>query len=709
VSIIQSRPDDATSGTGAPSVTSLRALVVEDNAGDRWFYSELLRHRGYSVRSCESGEEAWDVFREERPPMILLDLMLPGMDGAELCRRIRGLRDGWEPVILAVTGRDEPDALGEMLEAGADDFVRKPVDPQLFAVRMEIAERRARDRAERRGTQTELAVKTWELEQLFRNLRDVFFSVDLTQGRLIQISPAAEDLLGLSAQALARNSDLWRTFLLPREPGGEDPWAGLRTQEPGARVVREYPVTRPGGSTAWIRASVSLERDPASGHLRADGFAVDVTEERVSRSELAERNRELAALYRVSELTLTSSSTERAYAEILEEVARVMRVPIVLLEHLDRSADRLVTLAARGLPASDDPFPEVPLHQTPAGVAVQTGRPVVEADPQSRRDLAHDALTALAPRLWASFPLTAAGAVSGTLTVIDTSPRELDARWSRLGVSLATAIAAYMERMAAEDALRDSDSRHRALAMQLKQANQELESFAYSVSHDLRAPLRTMQGFAHALLQNYGDGLHPEARDYARRIIHSGRQSERLISDLLAYSRLSFEKVEMKAVELETVVTQAMEQVEGYVRESGAEVHVLRPLPVVLGSQTALVQVVSNLLSNAVKFVEEGQVPTVRLTAEERGDYIRLSVEDNGTGVPEGQEERIFRVFERLSTGGEHPGTGIGLAIVRRGMERIGGKCGVDRLPNGGSAFWVEALRERRTSRRPWTRRNRGG
>ena len=263
--------------------------------------------------------------------------------------------------------------------------------------------------------------------------------------------------------------------------------------------------------------------------------------------------------------------------------------------------------------------------------------------------------------------------------------------------------------MAAEDALRDSDNRHRTLAMQLKQANQELESFAYSVSHDLRAPLRTMQGFAHALLQNYGDGLHPEARDYARRIIHSGRQSERLISDLLAYSRLSCEKVEMKAVELETVVTQAMEQVEGYVREAGADIRVQRPLPVVLGSQTALVQVVSNLLSNAVKFVEDGRQPAIRLTTEERGDYIRLSVEDNGMGVPEGQEERIFRVFERLSMGGEQPGPVIGLAIVRRGMGRIGGRCGVDRLPDGGSAFWVEALRELRLSRRPWTRRNRGG
>jgi signal transduction histidine kinase len=243
------------------------------------------------------------------------------------------------------------------------------------------------------------------------------------------------------------------------------------------------------------------------------------------------------------------------------------------------------------------------------------------------------------------------------------------------------------------------------LASQLQQANQELESFAYSVSHDLRAPLRTMQGFAHALLQNHGDGLDPEARDYARRIIASGQQSERLISDLLSYSRLSFEKLEMKPVELASVVDAAREQVQADLNESQAHVEVHGPLHVVMGNHTALVQVVANLLSNAVKFVPPERKPEVTVRAEEREEHIRLWVEDNGIGIPEGQEDRIFRVFERLAEGGAHPGTGIGLAIVRRAMQRIGGECGVARLAGGGSAFWIEAKRDRRHLWRPWTRR----
>lgn len=681
--------------------------MVEDNAGDRWFYSELLRSRGYEVTSIESGEEAWAAFSDRPAPLILLDIMLPGIDGAELCRRIRAHPGGGDVVILAITGRDEPTALGGILAAGADDFIRKPVPPSLFAVRMEIAERRIRDQVERRGTRDELALRTWELEQLFRNLPDVFFSVDVSEGRLLQISPAANLLFGVDPAVLTAGDGVWRRYLLPAA-GGEDPWQELRDHDPGDSLVREYGIERADGRRAWVRASVSLDRDPRSGRLRADGFVVDVTEEWQARAELAERNRELAALYRVSELTLTASSAEEAYARILDEVAKVMSVPTVLLEQLDRASDRLVVVAARGAPFHPDEIPDIPLHQTPSGGAVQTGRPLVETDLRGPREVAHPALRPLNARLWASFPLVAGGAVAGTLTLVDDAPRPVGERWVQLGVSLATALAAFMERLEAEEALRESEARHRAVAHQLRQANQELESFAYSVSHDLRAPLRTMQGFAHALLQNHGASLSDEARDYARRIIESGRQSERLISDLLAYSRLSFEKVEVKPVELDAVVSQAMEQVQAYISETGAKVHVPRGLPTVLGSQTALLQVVSNLVSNAVKFVPPERRPEVRLRAEDRGDFVRLWVEDNGVGIPEGQEERIFRVFERLTQGGDRPGTGIGLAIVRRGMERVGGRCGVDRLPEG-SAFWIEALKERRKARRPWMRRDRSG
>lgn len=684
----------------------LRVLLVEDEAGDRGYFSEVLRARGYDVTACDTGESAWRSFREDPPDVVLLDLMLPGMDGVELCRRMRRHPIGRDPVVLAVTAREEPEALGEILGAGADDFLRKPASPELLDVRLEIAERTVRERADRRAAEIGLESASRELEQLFRNLPDVFFSVDVTSDRLIQVSPSASDLLGHTPEELLAEPTLWRALILPGE-GDRDPWQAVREGRMGERFTHEYAVPGPGGTSKWARASVSVERDPLTGHLRADGFLVDITEEHRARLELAERNEDLAALYRVSELTLTSATLEAAHERILEEVARTMEVPVVLVEHLDRARDRLVVIAARGLEGDLADLPEIPLHQTPSGVAVRTGKPVVVPDARKHGERMHASLLALRPRMWASFPLSAGGAVSGTLTLVHDVPRHPGDRWSRLGASLASTLSAFLERLEASEALRESEARHRALAAQLQQANQELESFAYSVSHDLRAPLRTMQGFAHALVQNFGEDLSTEGRDYVRRIIDSGRQSERLITDLLGYSRLSFEKLEVKPVELSTVVEQALQQVEADLLESGARVDVPKKLPVLLGSHTILVQVLANLLSNAVKFVPPERQPRVRIRAEERGERIRVWVEDNGIGIPEGQERRIFRVFERLGEGGDRPGTGIGLAIVRRGMERIQGSCGVERVPDGGSAFWIESLKERRKTRRPWAARGR--
>jgi len=675
-------------------------LVVEDDAGDRWFFSELLRGRGYCVISCENGESAWKAFQDEPTDLVVLDIMLPGMDGEALCRRIREHPEGRVPIVLAATGQDEPEALQQMLGAGADDFLRKPVDPDLLGVRLAIAEQRLRDRKERELTAAALRDKSRELETLFANVREVFVSIDVSAGRVIQVSQQAELLFGVTAERLVEEPDLWKEYFKLGVA-----WEELVEAPPDGPLVHEYFVTSQDGDERWVRTSLSLETDPDTGGLRADGVMVDTTSEQEAQREATARNEELSALHKLSEVTLSASTLDEAYQQIIDHVGDVLGCQIAVIEQLDTSRDRLVVVAARGIDLTGEIAPSVALHQSLSGIAVRTRSPVIEMDPESRDEHQVPYLKHLDLRGYAAFPLVAGGHVSGTLMLATLEPKEYDERFLRMGTSLATSIAVYLERLEAESALRENEARYRALAGQLQQANEELESFAYSVSHDLRAPLRTMQGFAHALIQNFGDELPPDAQDYARRIISSGRQSEGLISDLLEYSRLSFERVEVKAVDLESVVTAALEQVQADVQDADADVAVEGDLPAVLGSHTTLVQVLANLVANAVKFVPQGRKPQVRIRAEEFGDRVRVSVEDNGIGIPEGQEERIFRVFERLAEGGAHPGTGIGLAIVRRGMQRIAGTCGVERMPQGGSRFWIEVRKERRSGVRRWGKR----
>lgn len=225
---------------------------------------------------------------------------------------------------------------------------------------------------------------------------------------------------------------------------------------------------------------------------------------------------------------------------------------------------------------------------------------------------------------------------------------------------------------------------------QLKEANEELEAFTYSISHDLRAPLRAIQGFADALREDYGDQLDDLGKQYAQRIITSAERLEDLIQDLLAYSRLARLDLRPQAVDLGIVLSEAMTQVRADLEAQHAQVTIQTPLPAVLGHRVTLVQVVANLLTNAIKFVEAGVQPQVNVGADILDRQVRLWITDNGIGIAPEHQERIFRVFERLHGTEIYPGTGIGLAIVRKSVERMGGQVGVESELGQGSRFWVE-------------------
>jgi signal transduction histidine kinase len=420
--------------------------------------------------------------------------------------------------------------------------------------------------------------------------------------------------------------------------------------------------------------------------------------------ELSDRNQELQTLFRVSEITLTTPDPGEAFRQVLEEVREATGFPVGFLERLDRVRDRLVIAESVGLELPKDGPVEIPLHETLSGIAVERKKPLAVEDARSHARFRSDFLRRQNLRSYAAFPLLASGKVHGVLTLADPEIREIPLRLLRWGESLANSMALYVERLEAESALKEGEREALALAGELQAANEELEAFAYSVSHDLRAPLRTMQGFAHALVQEHGEALPPQARDFARRIIASGTQAEALIRDLLAYSRMSFEDLELQEVELEQAASAAREQVSGDLAERGAVLSMPKQFPRVLAHHTTLVQVLANLLSNAVKFVPEDRKPEVTLRWEEAEgtDRIRIWVEDNGVGIPEEHQERVFKVFERLEGELDRPGTGIGLAIVRRGVQRIGGEVGVVSEKGGGCRFWVDLPKIRPPRWAPW-------
>lgn len=224
----------------------------------------------------------------------------------------------------------------------------------------------------------------------------------------------------------------------------------------------------------------------------------------------------------------------------------------------------------------------------------------------------------------------------------------------------------------------------------LQEKTQQLEGFVYTVAHDLRAPLRSINGLAELLAEELETMSRDVTLGYLERIKAATRRMDALIRDLLAYSRVGQVEITCETVDLRAVLGAVLHDLDGEITRGGARVAVSKELPCVRGERTIVEQAVLNLVSNAIKFTRPGEPPRVTISATAHDGWVRLAVRDEGIGIPPQYHKRIFNVFERLQASRDIPGTGIGLAIVAKGMERLGGRYGVESEPGRGSTFWIE-------------------
>jgi signal transduction histidine kinase len=310
------------------------------------------------------------------------------------------------------------------------------------------------------------------------------------------------------------------------------------------------------------------------------------------------------------------------------------------------------------------------------------------------------------------------------------------------GPHTARAIHYAIERKQVEEALQRTEEALRLSEQQLRDANaalerrvaertaslqetiSDLEDFSHSITHDLRAPLRAIRSFAQILQEECTACGQPGAQENIRRIITAAARMDKLIQDVLQYSRLARSELHLTSVDPQSLLRGIIETYPAF-KPPLVEIHIKEPLPRVLGNEAALTQCFSNLLGNAIKFVASGIRPQVRIWAERLpppqagprkpkgrkpkaakgtppeelplappsgppapSSFIRLWFADNGVGIPAEAQERIFKMFQRLDK--SYDGTGVGLTVVRKAVEKMGGKVGLESDPGQGSRFWLE-------------------
>ncbi len=521
-------------------------------------------------------------------------------------------------------------------------------------------------------------------------------------------------------------------------------WPIIRALTTGETITNEeIDYLRGDGTQGIMYVSAAPVRNREGQIIAGVAIFQDITEHKQMEAALRKSIQRLENLYELDRTILTAQSPQHTAQRALEHLSQFFpcsRLSVVIFDLEHQQGTILATYSHQdtqiqaGTSVCLQPFTQA-IAQLRQGEIYQGSQldTLPLSQPLAQAFQAEDLSGFL------GFPLMATGELIGALNLWGISLSFLTDEQKAIAQEVATQLAIALQQYRLQQQLLNYTSqleqRVAERTAKLQEINAELESFSYTVSHDLRAPLRAMQGFANALQEDCAQQLGELGQKYSQRIIAASQRMDKMIQDLLAYSRISRAELHLQPVSLELVITEVLAQLHPEIEDTQAQITVgakgLFPLPPVLGHRSTLIQIVGNLLSNALKFVPDRVPPQVQIWAEQierkaenqeenassvqfvlapyegtpenlllhpllqqepvsSTNWIRLWVEDNGIGIQSEYQERIFKVFERLHGQETYPGSGIGLAIVRKGMERMGGHWGVESSIGQGSRFWLE-------------------
>jgi PAS domain S-box-containing protein len=651
---VQRRSNSVHRDLSQPLMSTPCVLVVDDLPANLVALESVIGELRYPVVLANSGSDALKRMLETEFACVLLDLRMPGIDGLETAALIRKRERHRDlPILFITSGQPSLDEMSQAYSLGAVDFIQRPLDSEILKSKIRVVAKLYAERdVARREKEAELRKGQERLALVFDQVPLALWSTDeklrltFCGGAMYGRGgvPRPEDLVGQSLHEL-----------LPAADGREHPTVvAHRSALLGG--CQTYTEERSGRTYEGTLRPLRDARGDITGVL---GVAVEVTERRQAHRVLQDCQEHFDSLMK----------GVKDYALIfLDPEGRVERWNIGAETISGYAAAEAVGMSYRRFFTPEDQASGKPDRLL--SEAGQAGS-IQDQGWRVRKD---------GTRFWADVLLTALRSPDRTLRGYVKITRDLTER-----------------RKAEEDMgqlKRDLEGLVEARTAALQGSVEELKAFNHTLAHDIRSPLRALIGMSQVLLEEYeGKALDRDGQVYLKGIVESARRMDQMTQDLLTYARLSQEEVVLEPLDVGPILGKTLAEMAADLAERNAAVTPEALCGTVRAHPLLVKQILTNLLYNAIKFVRPGVDPVVRVRSEARGAAVRIWVEDNGIGVATGDQSRIFRIFERLHPPKAYPGTGVGLAIVKRAVERMGGQVGLESEPGCGSRFWFELPR----------------